>query len=149
MRRLICATLVAASMLAPVAAFTSKKDGYRVDFPAEKVNTSQEKAWRVSLLEKPADKAIYVVAVREQKNVGRYQVLKQLEKEEDFPLHKRMRMREIKLGGVPGLELQGMSADGVPVTMRVYAGPKRSYFVAAGGYDMAAQRRFVESFRLL
>ena len=149
MRRLICATLVALTMLAPVAAFTSKKEGFRAEFPAKSVKTSQEKAWRVSLCQTPAEKAIYVVAVREQKKRGRYELLQQLEKEEQFPLHKRMRMREIKLGDVPGLELEGMSYDGLPVTMRIFAAPSRSYFVAAAGYDMAAQRRFVESFRIL
>lgn len=128
--------------------YVSQAHGFSADFPGP-VDVSKEKdppgfayTW-----EKGREDRFIVAVVKDGHKMTRYQAYQRL----ILPMVKDLAVtrRETTIQGLPALEVSGLDNSGVPVVMVVVPHGETCYMAGAASFDLARQRQFTQSFRLL
>lgn len=153
MRYLTALTLtLAVLLLAP--AFADKawdvaNRTFRADFPGKTTVEHSGPGVVKYYSHDKTDASLYGVAVfsgaqkRHLADLKRYLVKQGIKALEDVS------HRDVHIGKVKGIEFQGIDRNGRPMTVRLFVDKENSFVVAASGFDMARNRNFVESFRIV
>ena len=152
--RYIKALTLALTVLLLLPAFADKAyvvagRTFRVDFPG-KVTMEHSSAGIVKYYSHDkSDNSLFGVAVfteaqrRHMADLKRYLVRQGIKALDDVT------HRDVHIGKVKGIEFQGIDRNGTPMTIRLFVDKQHSYVIAASGFDLARNRNFVESFRIV
>lgn len=149
MKNFVLPLMLSLGLSAWAAPYTSKEGHFRADFGGKveyERHHKPEEGWIYSHDEQ--DSSNVVAILKTPKPMTRYQGLKWLQSN-IFGLPIQARVAEISVGGRPGLELQGINPRGVPYSVRLVTVDKKLYVIGSRNMNLAAQRDFLNSFRLL
>ena len=148
MKKFIFASFLLLTGVAQAVPYTSQTDHFTADFPGP-ITTITDKgmrgySWQDHSLKLKAVCGVAVFTGKEQLN--RYDTFKKIKKS-DAKIS--LNAKESMFGKVPGLEIQGIDENGVPVQGRIFAAKHATYVVLGANFDMGLAQKFVKSFHLM